>query len=138
MNRKLSSKVRSVFLYVLYILLIIGVCDVVVLKRIYDYGFWKGFAVQYPIPYVGFRGQSDFSDNNKDGFRGPLVSEVKPGDLKIAFFGGSTGYSGRSTIAQIVEKELEKLTGKSVFVANYSVISSNHRQNLHGIIEYLP
>ena len=37
-----------------------------------------------------------------------------------------------------METEREKLLGDRVFGANYSVISSNHRQHLHGIIEYLP
>lgn len=58
--------------------------------------------------------------------------------LELPFFGGSTGYNGNPPISKILEKELEKLLGVSVFVANYSVTSSNHRQHLHGIIEFLP
>ena len=85
-----------------------------------------------------FTGKPNTNDHNEYGFRGPSFKESKQNDIKIAFFGGSTGYLGNPPIPDIVKKELEKLTGLSVFVANYSVVSSNHRQHLHGIIEFLP
>jgi hypothetical protein len=137
-----SSKVLSVLLYFLYLSLIIIVFDVLVLHNLLGFGYVSHYEQEnierYPAPYVEFTGKPNTAGHNEFGFRGPSFKEAKQNDLKIAFFGGSTGYNGNPPIPDIVKKELEKLTGKSIFAANYSVVSSNHRQHLHGIIEFLP
>lgn len=55
--------------------------------------------------------------------------------LKISFFGGSTGYNGEPPIATMIESMLNDNGVIRVQVANFSVVSSNHRQHLHNIIE---
>jgi hypothetical protein len=55
--------------------------------------------------------------------------------LKISFFGGSTGYQGEPPIPALLEEKLSNKLGRPVQVANFSVVSSNHRQHLHNIIE---
>ncbi|MFH0996756.1 MAG: SGNH/GDSL hydrolase family protein [Pseudomonadota bacterium] len=141
-NRQNVSKAISIANYCLYLVLIIIVFDVLVLNKWLGFGYPRHYRQEnierYPSPYVEFTGKPDTEDHNEYGFRGASFKESKPNDLKIAFFGGSTGYYGNPPIPHIVNNELEKLTGLSVFVANYSVVSSNHRQHLHGIIEFLP
>jgi len=44
---------------------------------------------------------------------------------------------GEPPIPIIVEEQLRKRLDVPVFVANFSVISSNHRQHLHMLVEYL-
>lgn len=136
------SKVISIFCYILYLALIIIVFDVLVLHKCLGFGYPTHYRQEnierYPYPYVEFTGKPNTEDHNEFGFRGPSFKESKQNDLKIAFFGGSTGYYGNPPLPSIVHQELEKLTGLSVFVANYSVVSSIHRQHLHGIIEFLP
>jgi hypothetical protein len=141
-KRRYLSKAISIASYFLYLVLIIIVFDVLVFNKLLGFGYPRHYRQEnierYPSPYVEFTGKPDTKDHNEYGFRGPSFKESKQNDLKIAFFGGSTSYYGDPPIPNIVKEELEKRTGLSVFVANYSVVSSNHRQHLHGIIEFLP
>ncbi len=77
-------------------------------------------------------------DINNYGFKGDFFDKASKNDIKIAFLGGSTGYWGEPPIANLLEEELSKRLNKKVFVANMSVVSSNHRQHMHFILEYLP
>jgi hypothetical protein len=135
-------KAISIVSYLFYLMVIIIFVDVLFLHYLLGFGFprhsGQTAVERYPTPYLEFAGKPDTGVYNEYGFRGPSFKKAKPNDLKIAFFGGSTGYEGNPPIPDIVEKELEKLTGLNVFVANYSIMSSNHRQHLHAIIEYLP
>lgn len=139
---KIKDRVLFILKYSFYIAIILIVFDVFVLNKLLGFGHLRDFEqeniVRFPAPYVGFTGKPNAYIHNEFGFRGSSFKEAKTNDFKIAFFGGSTGYRGNPPIAKIVEKRLEKLWGVSIFVANYSVISSNHRQHLHGIIEFLP
>lgn len=142
MKRQNLSKAISIIYYAFYLVIVIIILDVAVLHKFLNFGYPRHYEQEnirrYPAPYVEFIGKPNIENHNKYGFRGPSFEKSKPNDLKIAFFGGSTGYHGNPPIAKIVERGLEKLLGLSVFVANYSVVSSNHRQHLHGIIEFLP
>ncbi len=141
---KIQSLNRALFIvkYAFYLAIIIILFDVFVLNKFLGFGYPRHYEEEniqrFPAPYVAFTGKPNIHDHNEFGFRGLSFKEAGPNDFKIAFFGGSTGYSGNPPIAKIVEKKLAKLLGLSVFVANYSVVSSNHRQHLHGIIEFLP
>lgn len=142
-NKKLYlKKAIAIVSYLLYLALIIIIFDIVVLHKFLGYGYPRHYHQEniqrQPAPYVEFTGKPSTMDHNEYGFPGPSFRQARPDDLKIAFFGGSTGYEGNPPIPVILKRELEKLTGLSVFVANYSVVSSNHRQHLHAIIEYLP
>jgi hypothetical protein len=141
-NRQHLSRAISIAYYCLYLVLILIVFDVLVFNKLLGFGYPRHYRQEnierYPSPYVEFTGKPDTKDHNEYGFRGPSFKESKQNDLKVAFFGGSTGYYGDPPIPDIVKKELEALTGLSVFVANFSVVSSNHRQHLHGLIEFLP
>lgn len=136
------QKIKKVVNYTLYLIAIIIVTDVVLFKHILHYGYPSHFRQEnierYPAPYVEFTGKPNVADHNEFGFRGKSFRSAGTESIKIAFFGGSTGYLGNPTIAQVFESELQKLSGLDIFVANYSVVSSNHRQHLHAIIEYLP
>ena len=88
-------------------------------------------------PYVMFTGNGDWNENNEDGFIYPVLKDLKDSSgIKIAFFGGSTGISGDPTIASSIESYLRDALDTTVYVANYSVIASNHRQHLHYLLEY--
>jgi len=142
MSRKgLSKFVRSIN-YFLFLGIIIVICDMVVFRHFLDYGYPRHYeeedVLRYPVPYIEFTGKPDAKDHNEFGFRGKSLEDSNSSDYKIAFWGGSTGYFGDPTIAEVVEKELNEILEIDVFVANYSVVSSNHRQHLHGLIEYLP
>lgn len=142
MAKKRLKKVKSFFIYMLYLIILTIVFDVIVFNMFLGYGYPRHYEeknfYRYPSPYVMFLGKPNAIDHNENGFRGPSFKISDENDLKIAFFGGSTGYHGHPPIAKIVEKKLEELLYANVFVANYSVVSSNHRQHLHGIIEFLP
>ena len=122
--------------------MILVVFDTIVLRLFLGYGYPRHYKEdnikRFPAPYVMFTGKPNIRDHNEFGFRGASFKDADSNDLRIAFFGGSSGYNGNPSIAKVVEKELNKITNVDVFVANYSVTSSNHRQHLHGIIEYLP
>jgi len=136
------SRLVSAVKYIIYLVIIIAAFDVFIFHDYLGYGYPRHFdeenTLRFPAPYVAFTGKPNAKDHNEFGFRGPSFRQAGPDDFKIAFFGGSTGYNGSPPIAQIVERKLEALLGLDVFVANYSVTSSNHRQHLHGIIEFLP
>ncbi len=137
-----ASKAVSITCYVAFLVIAIIAVDNLVLHKFLLLGYPRDYEQEnfqrYPAPYVEFTGKPNVFDHNEFGFRGPSFKHARPDDLTIAFFGGSTGYVGNPPIAKIIEKTLETLLGHSVFVANYSVVSSNHRQHLHAIIEFLP
>lgn len=142
---KARTRIRKIFSaigYLLYLISIVVAFDVLVLKGLLGFGYPSHYEEEnvwrYPAPYVEFTGKPNVRDHNDKGFRGLPFEAASAGALKIAIFGGSTGYFGNPTIAQVLEQRLEESTGESVFVANFSVVSSNHRQHLHGILEFLP
>ena len=94
----------------------------------------RGDVFRAPAPYIEFKGKPLSSDHNEYGYRFDL-NEKSDAAIKIAFFGGSTGYLGNPPLPTILENDLEKLTHKKIKVANFSVISSNHRQHLHNLLE---
>lgn len=136
------NKIRLIFQYSFYLIILIVFSDIFIFHNLLGYGYPRHYEEEnverYPSPYVEFIGKPNTDNHNEFGFLGPSFNKSKPDDLKIAFFGGSTGYEGNPPIPVIVESKLKKLLGISVFVANYSVVSSNHRQHLHAIIEFLP
>ena len=144
MVAKMSTlrKAVSIVGYCVYLFIVIVAFDVFILKKLLNFGYPRSYKEEniwrYPAPYVAFIGKPGVAGHNELGFRGRSFRESDPSDLKVAFFGGSTGYRGKPPIAALVEKKLEQLLRESVFVANYSVEGSNHRQHLHGIIEFLP
>ena len=95
---------------------------------------YTGDDVRYPAPYIEFKGKPNALDHNEFGYRWNS-RRPQEGALKIAFFGGSTGYGGAPPIADILEQKLSSRLNTSVHIANFSVVSSNHRQHLHNIIE---
>jgi hypothetical protein len=142
MATKRASKLKSFSVYIVYLLTIIIVFDAIVFKWFLGFGYPRHYEEddirRYPAPYVMFKGKPNTYDHNEAGFRGSSFKNSDANDLKIAFFGGSTGYFGEPPIAMMVEKKLAESLNISVFVANYSVSASNHRQHLHGITEFLP
>ena len=90
---------------------------------------------RFPMPYIEFAGKPSVLDHNKLGYRWVMDDNLKPGTLKIAFFGGSTGYGGDPPIATLLESYLKYEFGDNIKIANFSVVSSNHRQHIHNIIE---
>lgn len=90
-------------------------------------------SVRVPSPYVEFIGEANVLDHDEYGFRTSGV--CRSGEFNIAFFGGSTGYLGDPTIAERIAQNLEKTLGIPVNVRNFSVVSSNHRQHLHLLLE---
>ena len=96
--------------------------------------YWQGDLQRYPSPYIEFKGKPNVLDHNVYGYRWE-VTDLPPHLLKIAFYGGSTGYNGTPPIAKLIEKNLVDRLGIPVRIANFSVVSSNHRQHLHNILE---
>jgi len=141
LKRILQGTVSAVS-YLMFVGLVAVFFDTVVFKQWLGYGYPRHYEEEdvgrYPAPYVMFTGKPNTLGNNELGFRHASFRESKPDDFKIAFFAGSTGYLGDPPIPKVVEQELNKTWDQHVFVANFSVISSNHRQHLHGILEYLP
>ena len=86
-----------------------------------------------PLPYIEFSGRPNLRDHDYLGYRSNL--ECGDGGINVAFFGGSTGYNGEPQISEIVQEELQQRLGVPVVVRNFSVVSSNHRQHLHNLLE---
>lgn len=85
-------------------------------------------------PYIEFKGAPGRLDHDRYGYRW-VPETVDDEALRISFFGGSTGYQGEPPIPTLLQDKLSKKLGMPVQVANFSVVSSNHRQHLHNIIE---
>ena len=92
--------------------------------------------VRHPFPYIEFKGRPFSGENNSDGFRFTDTSNPKS-QIKVAFFGGSTGYIGDPPIPGLIEILLNR-KGLKTSIDNYSVVSSNHNQHMHSIVEHLP
>ena len=56
-----------------------------------------------PAPYIEFKGAPGRLDHDRYGYRW-VPDTVEAGALKIAFFGGSTGYNGDPPIASLIER----------------------------------
>jgi hypothetical protein len=85
-------------------------------------------------PFIEFKGAANVLDHNSQGYRIKESKNTKP-SVKIAFFGGSTGYDGDPPISELLENQLMEKYRVPFVVANFSVVSSNHRQHLHNILE---
>jgi hypothetical protein len=136
----MRSKLVAVAKALNYLIVVAAVCivlDMVLLRATYPWHYRSDNADRYPFPYEMFRGKPDTGDNNADGFRGRLFRNDDPDAFRIAFYGGSTGYFGSPPIAETLEQELARLWNREVRVYNFSVISSNHRQHVHGMVENL-
>lgn len=90
---------------------------------------------RFPRPYIGFAGKPNVIDHNELGYRWKIDKTLDSDSVRIAFFGGSTGYGGDPPIANLLETYLKSEFGKKIKIANFSVVSSNHRQHIHNIIE---
>lgn len=138
----LLRKLKKVTFYCLYLLAIVILTDVILLRKVLHFGYPRHFNEEniqrFPTPYIEFKGRPMAGDHNEWGFRGPSFDIDDTAAYKIAFFGGSTGYYGEPPIPTIVGTELQKLSGKKIFVANFSVISSSQRQHAHEMLEFLP
>ena len=69
----------------------------------------RGDVLRAPAPYIEFKGKPLSSDHNKFGYRFDL-NEKSDATIKIAFFGGSTGYLGNPPLPTILENDLENFS----------------------------
>lgn len=134
MRTKLYT-IGKVLNYAIVLAVIVIAVDVALLRSTFPRHYRSDDTHRYPYPYEMFRAKPNVADHNADGFRGRLFREDNSRAIKIAFFGGSTGYNGSPPIAETLEKELKRLWRRDVRVFNFSVTSSNHRQHVHGIVE---
>jgi hypothetical protein len=123
---------------VIICLLTLTIADLAVLRPIFGLGYPTHYEEEdlqrYPAPYIAFKGKPNALDHDQWGYR--HVPAMVPDDaLRIAFFGGSTGYRGNPPIAPLLQDKLSKRLQRRTAVANFSVVSSNHRQHLHNLLE---
>ena len=87
-----------------------------------------------PYPYMMFKGAPNIAGHNNLGYK---ISDPATLDtINIALFGGSTGYNGKPPIINLITEELNAHKGASTYKPiNFSVVSSNHNQHLHSLIE---
>ena len=87
-----------------------------------------------PYPYLMFKGAPNAADHNYLGYR--ISDPITRNTINIALFGGSTGYQGSPAIINLLTQKLNALkTDNQYAPLNFSVVSSNHNQHLHSIIE---
>ena len=89
-----------------------------------------------PYPYQMFKGAPNTGLHNYLGYR--ISDPVTKATLNIALFGGSTGYDGEPPIINLVTAYLNELRGgaeENFKPLNFSVVSSNHNQHLHSLVE---
>ena len=133
---------KKYIFFLIYVCICIIIIDFFILGPILGektYSSYIGGDYYYPVPYFGFKGRPNWGKHNAQGFKGEETHFAKIDDFVIAFFGGSTGYHGNPPIAQAIEQNLKdaNFNNGKIFVGNYSVVSSNHNQHLHMIIELL-
>ena len=87
---------------------------------------------RYPSPGDSFAGKPKANEHNQYGFRGSFANN---GKIRIALFGGSTGYNGDPPIIEIAADELNK-KGYDVSTLNFSSVSSNHTQHIHRMLKF--
>ena len=111
----LLKNVMGAGVYLFYLMLILVLIDALFLHDFLGYGYPRHYdeenVKRYPAPYVMFTAKPLVRDHNALGFRGPALQDVEDAELRIAFFGGSTGYNGTPAIAGAIETELGALTG---------------------------
>ena len=123
-----------------YIIVVYVLLDFVILKMFFPVSNPSPYEIygQVKKPYVMFTGKEGVFNQNEEGFISPSLKDLRDSSgIKIAFFGGSTGYMGIPTIPQTIERLLEETLDTVVYVSNYSHISGNHLQHLHYYVEYL-
>ena len=92
---------------------------------------------RHPSPYDMFAPKPNIRAHNSFGFKGENFKRINdPSILKIAFFGGSTGYNGAPPIINRVGKIL-KDNEINNFIYNFSSTSSNHTQHKHRLLKFL-
>lgn len=132
---------KNILFALVSFLLVFLLLDYVLCRKILKFGFEydsKEFYLQrYPRPYIEFTGKPNALDHNAMGYRGKTIKQAPDSSFKVVFFGGSTGYYGAPPIPQLLEEQLSRLLNRKVFVANCSVLSSNHNQHLHAMVEQI-
>ena len=133
--------------YGFYLLLVIVVSDIVIIHHLFGYGYRAGPLEPSISPYAGaghtpntrsddtLVGEIKF--HNKHGCLGPSYTNSNSSQLRVAFFGGSTGYHGHPPIPEILAQDMARLLDTNVFVANFSACGSNHCQHLHRLVEVM-
>jgi hypothetical protein len=137
-GRDLPMKLLTTLKVVATCLVALVAFDLLVARPLLGLGMRAHYAeenlLRSPAPYVGFTGKPGALDHDRWGYR-----KMPPGGgtdaLRIAFFGGSTGYNGDPPIAALLQQRLAARIGAAVTVSNFSVVSSKHRQHLHNLIE---
>ena len=98
-------------------------------------------SLRHPTPYIAFKGQPLVGDHDASGYR-TIDPDSKhldslPNTIKIAFYGGSTGYLGNPPIPTLLAHNL-RAKQIPVSIQNFSIVSSNHNQHMHSMLEDLP
>jgi hypothetical protein len=133
-RRKMFKSAISVAAITMFLFVI---TDVLIMRWMFGLGLPYDEAEHLqraPAPYIYFKGAPNALDHDQWGYRW-VPQRVDTAALKVAFFGGSTGYWGNPPIARLLQDRLSERLSRSVAVANFSVVSSNHRMHLHNIIE---
>ena len=87
-----------------------------------------------PHPYLMFKGLPNALDHNYLGYR--IADPITKNTINIALFGGSTGYNGSPPIINLLTQKLNSQKDATQYAPlNFSVVSSNHNQHLHSLIE---
>ncbi len=127
---------KKISIFFIWIIIFIFV-DSIILRGIFHLGYpvyytYNGSA-RDPKPYFEFmrEGMSTQTSLDKENF----FKDAKKGDIKVVFFGGSTG---EVLSSKLFQEKLSKYFAQPVSFLNLSCISANHRQHLHMILEVLP
>ena len=90
--------------------------------------------IRKAYPYLMFKGLPNVLDHNYLGYR--IADPITQNTINIAFFGGSTGYQGSPPIVNLLTQKLNSTKdAKQYEPLNFSVVSSNHNQHLHSLVE---
>lgn len=100
----------------------------------WDHHLNQSNILRYPYPYIMFKGKPNTLDHNQDGYR--IVDPITKKTINIALFGGSTGYAGTPPIINLITNKLSNTSENKKFAPlNFSVVSSNHNQHIHSILQ---
>lgn len=132
MKKILDIIVYSLFLFILF--------DFFFFRFVLGFGMinkdrW-GFNTTFrqPEPYVDYI-LSGLMEDKTSYDKVDFFKNAGKDDIKVAFFGGSTGMP---ISEEYFSERLTKLFGKKVYVKNFSCASAQHRQHMHMVLELLP
>lgn len=136
-KKKSYLEILSKFInqYIFPFIIAIIMCDLILSFMGFGYKpMQNDLSKRFSSPGDSFAGKPNVLDHNEFGFRGKFKKDED--SINIALFGGSSGYSGKQTIIEIISNKISNQYYKTT-PYNFSSVSSNHTQHTHRLLKFV-